>query len=86
MNQFDWDKAKEVRTPRMYDFLMQNHDKPLTEDEYIQQVRLIKKLLRKQGAYSHMNSEKFSKKISGWKLRAEYRSLRKMGFFKISNV
>lgn len=81
MKSFDWDVAKQIRTPRMYDYLVENYKKPITEDEYVKHVRLIKKLLRKQGVYSHFRSDKFAKKISGSQLKREYRTLKGYGFF-----
>jgi len=44
VSKFDWKIAEELHSPRVYEFLVANFDKPISEDDFVQQIVLLRKL------------------------------------------
>lgn len=44
MAEFDWEEAKSYHSPEVYAFLLDNHDKLLSEDEFVADYMAIPKI------------------------------------------
>ena len=73
--QFDWNKARDNRSPRKVEFWLQTFDKPLTEAKYVEQVKLLKPFSKATGRRRH-------EQYNPSRLKKEYRNLKeRFGFF-----
>lgn len=80
--EFDWKAAEENRSPRITAWLKEHHAEKIDEQEFIPQMKLLYRLGRAEGRYSHLNKRKFHQKVHGGKLRKNYNYLKKeFGFF-----
>ena len=71
MKTFDWEYLKTERSPQYYKWLYGNHDKQLSEEEFVVAVQSLKEF-RKGTSYKYSPSH----------LRRNYRNLvKRFGFF-----
>lgn len=75
--EFDWDNAREMsRNSRRVMWLEENFDKPITELEFVNAMRLLKPFSKSQNKRTKRNAYKPSH------LRRDYRYLKtRFGFF-----
>lgn len=79
---FDWRIAEEQHSQRVFDFLVANFDKPLSEDEYVQQVVLLRKLNLSESPLKGKKRANYRRTTCPSSAREEYRRLKNTyGFF-----
>lgn len=79
---FDWEIAKERHSERVYDFLVANFDRSISEEDYVQQVVLLRKLNLSNGVFKGRRRT-YGKQTTPGTARREYRELKELfGFFK----
>lgn len=76
MKKFDWEFAAKTRSPRRVQWLKDNHLKPVTEDQFVAAMCMMKGDAARKGK---------GKNYQPSRLRKQYRNLRiTFGFFPIS--
>lgn len=82
MDNFDWEICEKTRNKRVYAYLLENFDKEVTEEKFLEDMSLIQRVAHAVD----VDVRKYDIRSKHWKrnrLRKEYRTLKnKFGFFK----
>jgi len=78
---FDWKIAEELHSPRVYDFLVANFDKPISEEDFVRQVVLLRKLNLANGVFKGKRKN-YRARTTPATAKMDYNQLKELfGFF-----
>ena len=83
MREFNWETAKEIRSPQTFEYLLQNFDRKVTEEEYINEMGLIKRFIVSKSGKHGLERRALKRGYQISRMKKDYKNLKsKFGFFK----